>query len=54
MKDQKPTEAELKAWLETVHFGSCCSDPADQPSSLEQTGLDKSEKENRTNNNSKS
>ena len=26
----KPTEAEVQAWLEGVHFSSCCSDPLPQ------------------------
>ncbi|MFT4837497.1 MAG: hypothetical protein ACI9IJ_002426 [Psychromonas sp.] len=31
MENEKPTEEELNAWLEKVHFGSCCSDPIDSP-----------------------
>ena len=26
---KKVDEAELQAWLDAVHFGSCCSDPLD-------------------------
>ncbi|MDN2664479.1 hypothetical protein [Psychromonas sp. 14N.309.X.WAT.B.A12] len=25
--DKKNTEEEKQAWLDSVHFGSCCSDP---------------------------
>jgi len=25
--DKKNTEEEMQAWLDSVHFGSCCSDP---------------------------
>ena len=29
---KKPTEAEVQAWLEGVHFSSCCSDPLPEES----------------------
>jgi len=34
-KAKKPSEEELQQWLDSVHFGSCCSDPlrADEESS---------------------
>lgn len=31
MEEKKPTEDELNAWIEQVHFGSCCSDPLESP-----------------------
>lgn len=31
MENEKPTEEELNAWIEQVHFGSCCSDPLESP-----------------------
>ena len=44
MESEKPTEEELNAWLEKVHFGSCCSDPVEPTDSFEQTELAQTEK----------
>jgi len=35
--DKKNTEEELQAWLDSVHFGSCCSDPLPSNEASEQT-----------------
>ena len=40
----KPTEAEVQAWLEGVHFSSCCSDPLPQDKSEKNKTLMKNEK----------
>lgn len=45
MDNEKPTEEALNAWIEKVHFGSCCSDPVEPPGLLEQTKLAQTEKE---------
>ena len=34
MNNKKVTVEELQAWLEGVHFGSCCSDPVDSSNDL--------------------
>jgi len=44
MENEKPTEEELNAWIEKVHFGSCCSDPLETPDLLEKTKLVETEK----------
>lgn len=45
MDNEKPTEEELNAWIEKVHFGSCCSDPLETPGLLEQTKSAQTEQE---------
>lgn len=45
MDNKKPTEEEINAWIEKVHFGSCCSDPIDPPDLAEKTQLPETEKE---------
>ncbi|WP_157035406.1 hypothetical protein [Psychromonas ingrahamii] len=45
MENQKPTEDELNAWIEKVHFGSCCSDSVESPDSVEANDLLQTEKE---------
>jgi len=39
MDDKKVSEEDLEMWLEAVHFGSCCTDPVEQSSTVEQTKL---------------
>ena len=42
----KPTEAELQAWLDAVHFGSCCSDPLTDDVKISKTVLTDKKKSN--------
>ncbi|MEL0629152.1 hypothetical protein [Psychromonas aquatilis] len=45
-KNKKLSEQEMQDWLDNVHFGSCCSDPLDQPST-KQERCSTSNKENK-------
>jgi hypothetical protein len=45
MENEKPTEEELNAWMESVHFGSCCRDPIESPADdLLQTEKERADK----------